>query len=168
MYLFLVANRIAWTAIFLCTASLASSKELYPPESWVMTVKFLNFPYEIDCVEERNRGKVTKSRQTYKITGFPDADRLICTVPNGRSFVINMKFMFGVGRTKRVMGGEFFEGEIRRIDLKVKHEVHQAYKAHVRLKTIFGKERVPFFTSDMQKAFFPEQTDLPTRRWKKN
>jgi hypothetical protein len=156
------------------SVTLAAGKKPYLPQKWEMTVKFLNFPYDISCAEEHGRGTVVKSGSgrsfNYRITGFPAADRLICEVPNGRSFAINMKFLFGTGNTKRVMGRSYFEGEIRRIDLKVQHHVNTggygSYKAHVKLFTTRGKDRVIYSDEDMLYAFFPDRANLPERRWK--
>ncbi|TKZ20924.1 hypothetical protein FAP39_08915 [Shimia litoralis] len=165
---------LATAMIGMATVSTAaSSKNLYPPEDWVFTVAFQRFPYEITCHEVNNRGKVVKKGSggnvTYTVTGFKAADRLICTVPNGRKFTLNMKFMFGVGRTKRVMGGEYFEGEIKRLDLKVKYQRsggQNTYKSHVTIRSIKGKERVIYAADDMLFAIFPELANQPKKRWK--
>lgn len=165
---------LALSISLLGQAASAADKKLYPPEKWEMNVKFLNFPYDIACAEERGRGKLAKSGShrsiSYRITGFPAADRLICSLPNGRSFAVNMKFLFGVGNQKRRMGREYFAGEIRRIDLKIQHQVnavgYQSYKSHVKLYTIRGKERVIYSDTDMLYAFFPDRANLPQRRWK--
>lgn len=152
----------------------ATPKPAYAPEIWEMTLSFRNFPYEIDCHEENHRGVVQKrgsGRNTsYKISGFPAADRLICTVDGIRSFIIDMDNLFGVGRSKRVMGGEYFEGEVRRVDLKVQYQSNAvgygSYKAHAKRHTVFGKDRIIYSEQGMFAAFFPVRASQPTTRWK--
>ncbi|MDP2580396.1 hypothetical protein Q8W37_10670 [Shimia thalassica] len=146
----------------------------YPPKDWVFIADFRNFPYEIQCREETGKGTVTKSGSgsnvSYKVTNFDEAETLICTVPRDRSFKLNVKYLLGYGNTERRMGAEYFAGEIRKINLKVQYQgrgtTYPSYKAHVKLFTVFGKERVIYSAQDMFAAFFPERANQPVRRWK--
>lgn len=152
----------------------AKTKASYPPETWVMTVSFNNFPHHIACREENGRGTVKETRVgrnvSYKITGFPQADRLICDVSTGKSFAVNMAFLFGQGRTKREMGGAYLAGEIKSIDLKVRYQSNAVgygnYKAHVFLKTYRGRKKIIYAADDMFAAFFPRRASQPKKRWK--
>lgn len=148
----------------------------YAPETWEFNLKFRRFPWEVDCVEKNNRGMLKKNgggrHVTYELMGFPAADGLICTVDNTpkRSFEIDVDNLFGVGRKKRVMGGEYFEGEVKRVDLDVLFQSNAigygSYKGHAKRYTVFGKDRIIYSEQGMFEAFFPERADQPVKRWK--
>ncbi|MEQ9694017.1 hypothetical protein [Shimia sp. SDUM112013] len=155
----------------------ATPQANYPPESWVFNLQFRRFPWSIDCREENGRGKLTKRGSggtvTYKLTGFPSADRLLCTVNNDpkRVILIDVDNLFGVGRKKRVMGGEYFEGEVNRVDLKVQYQRNAvgygSHKAHARRYTVFGKDRIIYADDTMLYGFFPQRRYEQTKkRWK--
>ncbi len=148
----------------------------YPPESWQFKVEFKRFPWDIACAEINGRGSLTKKGSgryvTYKLSGFPAADGLVCTVANNpkRRFTIDVDNLFGVGRKKRVMGGEYFEGEVKRVDLKVVYQSNAvgygSHKAHAHRHTVFSKNRIIYSEPSMFAAFFPERANQPPRRWK--
>lgn len=148
----------------------------YPPESWQFKVEFKRFPWDIACAETNGRGALTKrgtgNNVTYQLSGFPAADGLTCIVANNpkRRFTIDVDNLFGVGRTKRVMGGEYFEGEVKRVDLKVVYQSNAvgygSYKAHAKRHTVFSKNRIIYSEQSMFAAFFPTRANQPPRRWK--
>lgn len=179
-----VLTALAFLSFALCAGS-ADAQNIraktpqanYPPESWVFKLEFRRFPWPIDCREFNNRGTLTKRGSgriwTYELSGFPAADGLYCTVNKDpkRVITINAAHIFGVGRKKRVMGGEYFEGEVKRVDLKVKYQSNAvgygSYKGYAHRYTVFGKDRIIYSEDSMLYAFFPERRYEQTKkRWK--
>lgn len=176
--------KITLSALALCTlaATAASASGLrtktpqaaIPPEEWEFNLIFRKWPYVVECGEAKNRGKVRKQvsggTTKYTVTGFPAADTIVCTVPNGNRFSFDMKFLFGEGNTKRRMGREYFEGEIRRFDAIYKYEKNyhgpDSYNSKVVIHSVFGKEKTGMFTDEMLYAVFPERKSWPKKRWK--
>lgn len=152
----------------------AAPHRVYAPEKWEMNLQFRNFPFSIDCKEENNRGRIEKRgsgrNSSYKIAGFPETNRLTCLVDGSRRFIIDLDNLFGVGRKKRVMGGEYFAGEVRRVDLKVQYQSNSigygSYKAHAKRYTVFGTDRIIYSEQSMFEAFFPARANQPVKRWK--
>ncbi|WP_372884862.1 hypothetical protein [Shimia sp.] len=145
-----------------------------PPEQWEFNLSFRKWPYHVECHEQNNRGSIRKQGNggnvKYTVTGFPAADTIVCNLPNGRSFHFDMKFLFGEGNTKRRMGREYFEGEIRRFDAIYKYEKNyhgaDSYNSKVVIHSVFGKEKTGMFTDEMMYAVFPERETWPKKRWK--
>lgn len=153
-----------------------SPQAAYAPETWTFKVAFRRFPWDITCREKNNRGKLVKDTGmrsvTYKLSGFPEADGLLCQVDNDpkRQFSIDVDNLFGVGRKKRVMGGEYFQGEVKRVDLDVLYQSNAvgygSYKGHAKRFTVFGKDRIIYSEQGMFAAFFPSRANQPAKRWK--
>lgn len=180
-----IIRKIVLPTLFLCLCNASVQAQnirsnqpqaSYPAQSWEFKVEFKRFPWDIDCVENNGRGTLTQKRSgrlvSYRLSGFPAADGLICTVNNDpkRRFTINVDNLFGVGRKKRVMGGEYFEGEVKRVDLKVIYQTNAvnygSYKGHAHRHTVFGKDRIIYSEQSMFAAFFPVRANQPARRWK--
>lgn len=176
--------KTALAALAICaltaTASQASGlrsktpQAAIPPEEWEFNLAFRKFPFLIECQEAKNRGTLRKQvsgrNVKYTVTGFPAADTIVCTVPNGRSFSFDMKFLFGQGNKKRVMGRNYFEGEIRRFDATYIYRRNapgfDSYNSKVVIHSVFGKEKTGMFSEEMLYAIFPGREKWPKKRWK--
>ncbi|MEX0303611.1 MAG: hypothetical protein AB3N24_14430 [Leisingera sp.] len=152
----------------------ASKYKNYLPQEWEFSILFKNLPQPIQCWESGNRGTlkstVNDHRAKLRVSGFPDARTLVCKLENGKSFDIDMQFLFGVDRQRRSMGAEHLEGEIRKIDIVVKFmglaSGSPTYNSHAFFFTSRGKSKHIYHPEEMYYAFFPERANRPTRRWK--
>ncbi len=173
-----MARLLPLISAFVFTLSAAMShaggKAPYPPETWQMEIAFVNFPMQITCRAPKGHGTVSEKRSgrsvRYHITGFPEADLLICSVPNGKTFRFEPAFLFGVGKAKKEWPGDYFPGEVERIKIRFKYQTsggsYGSYKGKATFYTARGKSDHIISPDDMFAAIFPERANQPPRRWK--